>query len=92
MFKNYFVLNRHVLEVNELLSDFSLINAFTQEKNKLVFHLRNNAQEYFIELNADSSLPYFILKSKFNRAKKNTLDFFDSYLPLKLGLDKNCRT
>ena len=94
MFKNYFVLNRHVLEVNELLADFTLINAFTQEKNKLVFHLLNNAQEYFIEFNADSSLPYFILKSKFSRAKKNTLDFFASYLPLKLdsikmaGLDR----
>ncbi len=84
MFKNYFVLNRHVLEVNELIADFTLIKAFTQEKNKLVFHLRNNAQEYFIEFNVDSSLPYFILKSKFNRAKKNTLDFFESILPSKL--------
>jgi predicted ribosome quality control (RQC) complex YloA/Tae2 family protein len=84
MFKNFFLLNRHVLEVNQMLSGFVLVNAFTQEKDKLVFSLKNDLQEYFIELSTDSSLPYFIKKNKYNRAKKNTLDFFESYLPSKL--------
>src|SRR3972149_1694868 len=85
MFKNFFVLNRHVVEVNKLLSGFTLVNIFTQEKNKLIFYLRKDVQEYFIELNADSSLPYFIVREKYNRAKENTLDFFESYLPSKLN-------
>ena len=85
MFKNFFVLNRHVVEVNKLLSGFTLVNIFTQEKNKLIFYLRTDVQEYFIELNADSSLPYFIVREKYNRAKENTLDFFESYLPSKLN-------
>jgi predicted ribosome quality control (RQC) complex YloA/Tae2 family protein len=79
------VLNRHVLEVNKLLSSYTLIEIFTQEKNKLIFYLRRDVQDYFIELNADSSLPYFIVREKYNRAKKNTLDFFKSYLPSKLN-------
>lgn len=85
MFKNYFVLNRHVLEVNELLSGCTFVEIFTQEKNKLIFYMRRDVQEYFIEMNADASLPYFIIREKYNRAKKNTLDFFKSYLPSKLN-------
>src|SRR3989339_1982785 len=85
MFKNFFVLNRHVIEANKLLSGFTLVNIFTQEKNKLIFCLRSDSREYFIEVNADSSLPYFIIREKFNRAKKNTLDFFESYIPSKLN-------
>jgi len=84
MFKNYFVLNRHAAEVNKLLSNFSLENVFTQEKNKLVFYLRSNLEEYIIELNADHLLPYFIIRKNYKRAKKNTLDFFEAYLPSKL--------
>ena len=85
MFKNFFVLNRLVIEANKLLSGFTLVNIFTQEKNKLIFCLRSDSREYFIEVNADSSLPYFIIREKFNRAKKNTLDFFESYIPSKLN-------
>ena len=85
MFKNFFVLNRHVIEANKLLSGFTLVNIFTQEKNKLIFCLRSDSREYFIEVNADSSLPYFIIREKFNRGKKNTLDFFESYIPSKLN-------
>ena len=85
MFKNFFVLNRHVAEVNKLLAGFTLVNVFTQEKNKLILSVKNDTQEYFIEVNADSLLPYFIVKEKFNRAKKNTLDFYESYLPSKLS-------
>jgi len=88
MFKNFFVLNRHIVEVNKLLSGFNLVNIFTQEKNKLIFCLRSDLREYFIEMNADSLLPYFIIREKYNRAKKNTLDFFESYLPSKLNLIK----
>jgi predicted ribosome quality control (RQC) complex YloA/Tae2 family protein len=85
MFKNFFILNRQSIEVDRLLSGFALINVFTQEKNKLIFYLRNDSKEYFIEINADSSLPYFIIREKYNRAKKNTLNFFASYLPSKLS-------
>lgn len=85
MFKNFFVLNRQVVEINEILSGFTLVNVFTQEKNKLIFCLRSDIREHFIEMSVDSSLPYFLIREKFNRAKKNTLDFFESYLPSKLN-------
>jgi len=84
MFKNYFTLNRHVVEANALLSGYTLSSVFTQEKEKLIFSFTNKSDELFVEINADQSFPYFIIREKFNRAKKNTLDFFQEYLPSAL--------
>lgn len=84
MFKNYFTLNRHVVEVNALLSGYTLSSVFTQEKDKLILCFINNPDELFVEINTDQSFPYFIIREKFSRAKKNTLDFFHDFLPSKL--------
>jgi predicted ribosome quality control (RQC) complex YloA/Tae2 family protein len=84
MFKNYFTLNRLVLEVNELLLGSEVYSIFTQAKDKLVLCFIKNSKEYFIEINTERSLPYFILKNQFTRAKKNTLNFFELYLPSTL--------
>lgn len=84
MFKNYFLLNRHVLEVNKLLQGYILLSVFTQEKDKLVLHFRKKSDSYFVEISSDSRLPFFICKKKYNRAKKNTLDFYKDYLPAEL--------
>lgn len=84
MFKNYFTLNRHVVETNALLSGYTLSSVFTQEKDKLILCFTNNADELFVEINTDQAFPYFFVREKFNRAKKNTLDFFQDYLPSAL--------
>lgn len=84
MFKNFFTLNRHVLELNKTLRGFTLIQAFTQEKNKLVLCFTKNYKELFVEINTDPSIPYLIIKQKFQKAKKNTLNFFTDYLPSAL--------
>lgn len=70
--------------VDKLLAGFTLINCFTQERNKLILSLKKDGHEYFVEINTDQMLPYFIIRNKFNRAKKNTLDFFEAYLPSTL--------
>ncbi|NWF90774.1 MAG: fibronectin/fibrinogen-binding protein [Ignavibacteriaceae bacterium] len=84
MFKNYFTLNRHTIECNELLKGYTLIACFTQEKNKLVLHFKNDDRENFIEISTDHQTPYFLIKNRYNRAKKNTLSFFNNFLPSKL--------
>ncbi len=84
MFKNYFTLNRHIVELNKILCGSSLVQAFTQEKDKLVLNFIKNDLALFVEINTDSALPYLILKSQFKRAKKNTLDFFKNFLPADL--------
>lgn len=84
MFKNYFVLNRHIVELSYLLSGFSLVEAFTQEKDRLILHFSKENLNNYLEINTDPLLPYLILKNQFSRAKKNTLNFFKSSLPSKL--------
>lgn len=84
MIKNFFTLNRHTVELNNILSGFSLIQAFTQEKDKLILNFVKGEVEKFVEISTDYLIPYFILKEKFNRAKKNTLDFFKNYFPADL--------
>ncbi len=81
MFKNFFILNRQVIETDKILSGFTLRSVFTQEENKLILFMQKDSRELFVELNADQSFPYFIIRDRFNRAKKNTLDFFQSYVP-----------
>lgn len=84
MFKNYFTLNRHTIECNELLAGYSLITCFTQERDKLILHFENEKEAYFVEISTDHQTPYFLVKNRFNRAKKNTLSFFYDFLPSKL--------
>lgn len=84
MFKNYFLLNRIVVEANLLLNDFVITSIFSQEKDKLLFILTNNTKEIILEISVNPGFPYFSVKDKFNRAKKNTIDFFEEYLPSKI--------
>ncbi|MEJ2615720.1 MAG: NFACT RNA binding domain-containing protein [Ignavibacteriaceae bacterium] len=84
MFKNYFILNRLIIEFNNELNGFSITDIFSQEKDKLVFRCAHSSEEKYIEICVNPGFPYIALKSKFNRAKKNTIDFFTEGLPLKI--------
>lgn len=84
MYKNYFTLSRHISELNLVLSNSTLEQSFTQEKDKLILKFSSQHQETYLEINTNPLLPYIIQRFKFNRAKKNTLAFFQKYLPSKL--------
>jgi predicted ribosome quality control (RQC) complex YloA/Tae2 family protein len=84
MYKNYFFLNRFVLEANLVLQDSVFYSVFTQEKDKLIIQCRNSKIEKFIEISVEPGSPYITLKNDLHRAKKNTINFFDEYLPSKL--------
>ena len=85
MFKNYFLLCRHTIESHQDIKDFIVESIFTKEKDKLIFELKKESQKKYIEISTNTSLPYFIIKEKHSRAKKNTLDFFKNYLPAHLA-------
>lgn len=84
MYKNYFFLNRFVLEANIALKDFVFSSIFTQERDKLIIHCRKSNVDKFIEISVEPGTPYITLKEEFHRAKKNTTDFFSDYIPSKL--------
>lgn len=85
MYKNYFFLNRLVLELAQQLKNFRIIEAYSQEKDKLVLNLQKGELQKHIEISVNSSSPYFLVKEKMNRAKRNTVAFFSDVLPAVIG-------
>ncbi|HSP89065.1 MAG TPA: NFACT family protein, partial [Ignavibacteriaceae bacterium] len=85
MFKNYFILNRLVVELNNELRGYNIIRSFSYERDKIVFILKNKLEELSIEVSVNPGFPYLNLKRKFSIPKKNLADFFNSYLPLKIN-------
>jgi predicted ribosome quality control (RQC) complex YloA/Tae2 family protein len=84
MIKNYFFLNRFILEAKEILNGYKITSAFTQEKDILIITLRKGAEEYFLAVSVNPGLPYLSLKEEFHRAKKNVVTFFEDKLPSNL--------
>ncbi len=84
MHKNYFFLNRLAVELNKELENCSLVAAFSQEKNKLVLEFQKPDNNKYLEISAEPGFPYINLRESFNRAKKNTVDFFTEFLRSKL--------
>jgi len=84
MISNYFVLNRIINELNKFISSYKLIEVFSQEKDRIIFHFNNNDNNFFLELSCKSNLNYISLQEKYFKAKKNVISFFQKYLPASL--------
>lgn len=90
MIKNYFFLNRFVTDADTELKGFSLLSAFSQEKDKLIFTLGrtgtpipllDESATRFIEISVNNAFPFIAFRKKYARAKRNTVDFFEDLLP-----------
>lgn len=81
-FNHYLLYFRATHELSELLSGARLVEAFTQEKDKLVLCFTTDNSQQFIEICTEARLPYIIKKDNYARAKKNTVGVFESFLPL----------
>lgn len=79
MINNYFFLMRFVKELRTELTGCRFLNAFSQEKNKLLLSFSKNNEEVFIEFHTGAQLPYLQVRDSFHRAKKNTRSFFEEY-------------
>lgn len=84
MYKNYFYLNRFSVETSAALKGYRLVSAFSQEKNKLVLEFVAGDNESYMEISVDPGFPFMMIKDNFNRAKRNSVDFFEDYLPSSL--------
>lgn len=83
MYKNYFFLNRLIIELNTNLKGFVLTEAYSQEKDKLVLDFQNNNYHKYLLISVSQNLPFIQIRDDYNRAKKNTLDIFPGYLPMQ---------
>lgn len=75
MIKSYFFLNRQIIDLRDFILNKKIIEAFTQEKEKLVIEFEDE-DNFYLEFCVNHSLPYYQIKDFFIRSKKNSLDLF----------------
>ena len=78
MIKNYFFLNRFVLELQPLLINQKIKSIFTQEKDKLIIEFGNEVIK-FIEICVNPGEPYINIRENYSRAKRNTITLFAEF-------------
>ena len=84
MYKNFFFLNKFVVEADNELRGYSLTDVFSQDKDTVILAFRSGEENKFIEISVNPGNPYITLRNKYSRAKKNSVSFFESYLPIKI--------
>ncbi|MCH7771035.1 MAG: DUF814 domain-containing protein [Bacteroidetes bacterium] len=76
MIKNYFYLNRFVIEAGNILPGKKVYNIFTQEKDKLIIEFGEEDEVNFLEMYVNPGNPHINIRTSYSRAKKNTIDVF----------------
>lgn len=84
MYKNFFFLNKFAIEADIELRGYSLTDAFSQDKDKLILAFRSGEAKKFIEISVNPGNPFITLRNKYSRAKRNSVSFFESYLPIRI--------
>lgn len=79
MYKSYYYLNRLTLELNSVLVGRRIESIFSQDKDRLIIKL-DGSEELFIEFSVNHSEPFINIRSKYSRAKKNTIEFFNELI------------
>ncbi|MCH7828164.1 MAG: hypothetical protein IIC75_09395, partial [Bacteroidetes bacterium] len=76
MYKNYFFLNREIVELNKNYVGYNIVSIFSQYKNLLLIECKKNDEQVYFEISTNPGDPYFHLRKNFSRARKNTIDVF----------------
>ncbi|RED96640.1 NFACT RNA binding domain-containing protein [Marinoscillum furvescens] len=84
MFHNYFFLKRFATELNDHLAGHSLLECFSQNKDELILGFSKDARSLYLRANLEPSVALIDISEDFHRAKKNSIDLFDSLLDQKV--------
>jgi len=84
MLQNYFFLNRLLLELQPILKDSVIEEIFSQEKSKIIVVSSKAGTVSYLELSVIPGNSYISLRKNFNRAKKNTVNFFEELIGQKI--------
>lgn len=87
MQNNYYFLKHLSCKLNEILSGFTLIECFSQNKDELVLHFsnqKNPAQHFYIKAFLSSSFSCLSFPNDYKRANSNTVDLFAVLIGIKI--------
>src|SRR3989339_962478 len=86
MYKNYFFIFRCIKELSALINGKQILDAYTQEKDKLFLHIPLKDKPLFhVIISTNPQQHYITTKDEHHKAKKNTISFFETYLPTKVN-------
>ncbi|MBI5731142.1 MAG: DUF814 domain-containing protein, partial [Ignavibacteriales bacterium] len=86
MYKNYFFIFRCIQELSAAIHGKQILEAYTQEKDKLFLHIPLKEKPFFhLIISANPQQHYITTKDEHHKAKKNTISFFEKYLPAKVS-------
>ena len=81
MYHNYYFINRLSKKLKILLKGAYLTGCFSQNKNELIFSFKlldNNS--FYLQANLDNQLNLWCFPETFSRAKKNSVNLFESII------------
>ena len=85
MIKNYFLLNRFLLENSPNLLGKPIVDLFTQAKDRLFAAIPSEAlPDRHLIIDTSPNLPFLLIKKEHKKAKKNTKDFLTGLLPSEI--------
>lgn len=76
MLRNYYYLNRTVIELNRILAGAEITEIYSQEKNSLLISVPTDENPYrHLFISTNPSLPFLVIKNDHRKAKKNIVQF-----------------
>src|SRR5438105_2900091 len=84
MLRHYLTFAHQAAALDETLSRQTLAECWSQEKNHLLLRFIRGSESTFVEFAVDLQLGYALLKRDPQRARKNTIDFFQPLLGVTL--------
>ncbi|NJD23715.1 MAG: DUF814 domain-containing protein [Melioribacter sp.] len=86
MYKNYFFIFRSIKELFPAIHGKQILDAYTQEKDKLFLHIPLKDKPLFhVIISTNPQQHYITTKDEHHKAKKNTISFFETNLPAKVN-------
>ena len=86
MYRNYFFIFRCIKELSTVIHGKQIVEAYTQEKDKLFLHIPLKDKPLFHVIISTNPQQYYITtKDEHHKAKKNTIAFFGNYFPAKIN-------
>ncbi len=80
MVVHYFTLRALSKEFDKILKNAVVLDVFSQQKNELCIIFGVGEEELSLCISVESGLNYCVLREGFNRAKKNSIDLFQTMI------------
>jgi len=81
---NFYFLRQLSTELNHRLDGFTLVSSFSQNKDELILEFNNAKTSFFIKASLTPELQSLSFPTSFHRARKNSIDLFQSIVMLKV--------